>query len=64
MSESIGVLHGRDADAVFVACVHPLLARNARTKLERAGVAGIHATDTVERDVTTTSVAPVVADAL
>jgi len=64
MSESIRVLHDRDASGVFVTCVHPLFARNARTKLERAGVTGIYATDTVERDVTATSVAPVVADAL
>jgi len=64
MSESIGVLNDRNADAVFVTCIHPLFARNARTKLERAGVTAIYATDTVERDVTATSVAPVVADAL
>jgi len=64
MSESIAVLHDRDADAVFVTCIHPLFVRNARTKLERAGVTGIYATDTVERDVTATSVAPVVADVL
>ncbi|WP_049937642.1 ribose-phosphate diphosphokinase [Haloplanus natans] len=64
MSESIRVLHDRDASGVFVACVHPLFARDARTKLERAGVTGIYATDTVERDVTATSVAPVVADVL
>ncbi|MEF8856023.1 MAG: ribose-phosphate diphosphokinase [Haloplanus sp.] len=64
MSESIGVLRDRGAAGVVVACVHPLFARNARTKLERAGVRAIYATDTVERDVTATSVAPVVADAL
>jgi ribose-phosphate pyrophosphokinase len=64
MSESIRVLHDRDANGVFVACVHPLFVRNARTKLERAGVTEIYATDTVERDVTATSVAPLVADAL
>jgi ribose-phosphate pyrophosphokinase len=64
MSESIGVLNDRNADAVFVTCIHPLFARNARTKLERAGVTAVYATDTVERDVTATSVAPAVADAL
>jgi ribose-phosphate pyrophosphokinase len=64
VSESIGVLHDRSAGAVFVVCVHPLFVRNARTKLERAGVTGIYATDTVERDVTATSVAPDVADVL
>jgi len=64
MSESIGVLDDRAAADVYVTCVHPLFARNARTKLERAGVTAIYATDTIERDVTATSVAPVVADAL
>ncbi|SEA20800.1 ribose-phosphate pyrophosphokinase [Haloplanus vescus] len=64
MSESIGVLADRNAADVFVTCVHPLLVRNARTKLERAGVTAVYGTDTLEREVTTTSVAPVVADAL
>jgi ribose-phosphate pyrophosphokinase len=64
MSESIAVLNERSAAAVYVACVHPLLARDARTKLERAGVAAIYGTDTIERDVTAVSVAPAVADAL
>jgi ribose-phosphate pyrophosphokinase len=64
MSESIGVLRDRGAAGVVVTCVHPLFARNARTKLERAGVRAIYATDTVERDVTATSVAPAVADVL
>jgi ribose-phosphate pyrophosphokinase len=64
MSESIAVLNDRSAADVYVTCIHPLFARNARTKLERAGVTAIYATDTIERDVTATSVAPVVADAL
>jgi ribose-phosphate pyrophosphokinase len=64
MSESIGVLRDRGAAGVVVTCIHPLFARNARTKLECAGVRAIYATDTVERDVTATSVAPVVADVL
>jgi ribose-phosphate pyrophosphokinase len=64
MSESIAVLDDRDAAAVYVTCVHPLFARSARTRLERAGVTAIYATDTIERDVTAVSVAPVVADAL
>jgi len=64
MSESVGVLNDRGAADVYVTCVHPLFALNARTKLERAGVTAIYATDTLERDVTATSVAPVVADAL
>lgn len=64
MSESIEVLHERDVERVFVSCVHPLLVANARTKLERAGVDAIYGTDTVERDVSVVSVAPVVAPLL
>ena len=62
MSEAIDALHGRDVGRAFVVCVHPLLVGNARTKLERAGLAGIWGTDTVERDVSTVSVAPLLAD--
>ncbi|MFB6130872.1 MAG: ribose-phosphate diphosphokinase [Salinigranum sp.] len=64
MSEAVAVLRERDAARVFAACVHPLLARDARTKLERAGIERIYGTDTVERDVSAVTVAPVVADAL
>ena len=64
MSESVAVLRERDAARVFAACVHPLLVREARTKLERAGIERIYGTDTVERDVSAVSVAPAVADVL
>lgn len=62
MSEAIDALHDRDVGRVFVVCVHPLLVADARTKLERAGLAGIWGTDTVERDVSAVSVAPLLAD--
>jgi ribose-phosphate pyrophosphokinase len=64
MAESIGVLTDRDAERVFVTCVHPLLAENAVTKLQRAGVAAIYGTDTIERPVSTVSAAPAIADRL
>ncbi|MFB6304575.1 MAG: ribose-phosphate diphosphokinase [Haloferacaceae archaeon] len=64
MSEAVAGLRGRDVNRVYVAAVHAVLAREARTKLARAGVAAVHATDTVERSVSTVSAAPVVADAL
>ncbi|WP_129114321.1 ribose-phosphate diphosphokinase [Halegenticoccus tardaugens] len=64
MSEAVAVLGERDAARVFVACVHPLLASNARTKLEAAGVEAIYGTDTIERDVSAVSVADDVAAAL
>jgi ribose-phosphate pyrophosphokinase len=62
MSEAIGALHGRDVNDAYVVCVHPLLTGNARTKLEAAGLAGIWGTDTLERDVSAVSVAPLLAD--
>ncbi|MFB6220695.1 MAG: ribose-phosphate diphosphokinase [Halolamina sp.] len=62
MSESIEALHGRDVNRAYVVCIHPLLVGNARTKLESAGLAGIWGTDTLERDVSATSVAPLLAD--
>ncbi|WP_336024236.1 ribose-phosphate diphosphokinase [Halobellus salinisoli] len=64
MSEAVTHLDAGGAARVFATCVHPLLARNARTKLERAGIARIVGTDTVERDVSAVSVAPIVAAAV
>jgi ribose-phosphate pyrophosphokinase len=61
MSESIEVLYDRGVGSVFVTCVHPLLAANARTKLAAAGVNAIYGTDTIERDVSAVSVADAVA---
>jgi len=64
MSEAVAALGDRGASRVFAACVHALLARNARTKLERAGIERVIGSDTLERDVSAVSVAPPVADAL
>ncbi|MFC6826879.1 ribose-phosphate diphosphokinase [Halopelagius fulvigenes] len=64
MSQAIGHLDEGGANRVFAACVHALLVRNARTKLERAGVERVFGTDTVERDVSAVSVAPFVAAAV
>jgi ribose-phosphate pyrophosphokinase len=64
MSEAIGALHDRAVNDVYVVCIHPLLTGNARTKLETAGLAGIWGTDTLERDVSAVSVAPLVAERL
>ena len=64
MSESVAVLADRGAARVFTACVHPVLAANAVTKLRAAGVDRVVGTDTVERGCSVVSVAPAVADAL
>jgi ribose-phosphate pyrophosphokinase len=63
-SEAVAALDERGAARVVVACVHPVFARNARTRLAAAGVDAVYATDTVERPWSTVSAAPVVADAL
>ena len=49
---------------VFVACVHPMLAAGARTKLANAGTEAVYGTDTVESAVSTVSAAPAVASSL
>jgi ribose-phosphate pyrophosphokinase len=64
MSSAIDVINEYGAERVFVTCVHPLLATSAVTRLRRAGVAAIHGTDTIERPVSSVSVAPVIATAL
>jgi ribose-phosphate pyrophosphokinase len=64
MSEAVTLLDEGGADRVFVTCVHPLLARDARLKLERAGVEAIYGTDTIERAVSEVSAAPAVAEQL
>ncbi|RYJ14976.1 ribose-phosphate diphosphokinase [Halogeometricum borinquense] len=64
VSQAVNHLNSDGARNVFAACVHPLLVRNARTKLERAGIEQIVGTDTVERDVSIVSVAPSVAAAV
>ncbi|WP_255151125.1 ribose-phosphate diphosphokinase [Halorarius halobius] len=64
MASAIEQLHASGPASVHVTCVHPMLADNARSKLANAGVDSLHGTDTVERPVSSVSVAPVVADAL
>jgi ribose-phosphate pyrophosphokinase len=57
-------LQDAGARRVVAACVHPMLAGNARARLARAGVDRIVATDTVERPCSVVSAAPAVAGAL
>ncbi|MEF8900126.1 MAG: ribose-phosphate diphosphokinase [Halovenus sp.] len=64
MCEAVSILKEREAARVFVTCVHPLLARNARLTLARAGVEAVYGTDTIEHPASTVSAAPVIADAL
>ena len=64
MAESIRMLRGQGATEVYLACVHPVLARNAAIRLFNAGVADIIASDTLEKAESKLSVAPLIADAL
>lgn len=64
MSEAIETLQTDGARNVFVTCVHPLLAQNARLKLSKAGATEIYATDTIEQPESAVSVAPVLAEKL
>ena len=59
-SAAVRRLRDRDADRVFVTCVHGILAGTARTRLARAGVSDIIATDTVESPASRVSVAPAI----
>lgn len=64
MSKAIEQLRTRDVGRVFAVCVHPMLTANARTKLADAGVEAVYGTDTIERTVSTVSVASLIGDAL
>ena len=64
MSEAIELLRRQKSNDVYIACVHPVLAKNAVCRLFKAGVKEIIATDTIERGVSIISVAPLIAGAL
>ncbi|WP_406670580.1 ribose-phosphate diphosphokinase [Methanolobus sp. ZRKC4] len=64
MVESIKLLKSQGAKDVYLACVHPVLARNAVLRLFNAGVKDIIATDTIEKAQSCVSVAPLIANAL
>ena len=64
MAESIKLLNKQGAKDVYLACVHPVLTRNAVIRLFNAGVRDIFATDTIEKAQSCVSVAPLIADAV
>ena len=64
MTESIKMLKDHGAVDVYLACVHPVLARNAVLRLFNAGVKDIIATDTLEKAESILSVAHLIVDAL
>jgi len=64
MAESIRMLKGQGAADVSLACVHPVLTKNAVIRLFNAGVNDIIATDTLEKAESQVSVAPLIAKTL
>ena len=55
------ILKDLGANKVIVGCVHPILVEDALLKIFAAGVDDVFATDTLKSDVSTISVAPLVA---
>ena len=55
------ILNDLGANKVLVGCVHPILVEDALLKIFAAGVHDVFATDTLKSDVSTISVAPLVA---
>ncbi|HUI39897.1 MAG TPA: ribose-phosphate diphosphokinase [Methanothrix sp.] len=64
MAEAVSMLRRQGARSVYLAAVHPVLTGSAVLKLCRSGVEAILATDTLDRTVSTVSVAPLIASAL
>lgn len=64
MATAIELLCQQGARRVFLAIVHPVLAGNALIKLYRSGVTSILATDTLDRAISTVSVAQMIVDAI
>ncbi|MHC1576370.1 MAG: ribose-phosphate diphosphokinase [Methanosarcinaceae archaeon] len=64
MAESIKMLREQGAKDVYIACIHPILAKNAILRLYYAGGHEIIATDTIEKAQSQISVAPLIAEAI
>ena len=64
MAEAVNILDKNGARDVYVACIHPVLTRNAVLRLSNAGVKDIMATDTIEKIQSRISTAPIIVEAL
>ncbi len=64
MATAITMLREQGARRVYLAAVHPVLTGSAVLKLYRSGVEAVLATDTLDKGVSTVSVAPLIAEAL
>ena len=61
---AIGILKEHGAKSVDVCCVHPVLVNDAVIKISAGGARNLAATDTLKSDVSSISVAKLIADAL
>jgi len=64
ISEAASMLKAQGANDIYVACIHGVFVQNAITRMLRAGVKDIIATDTVESIYSKVSIAKMVADEL
>jgi ribose-phosphate pyrophosphokinase len=64
MATAIALLRQQGASRVYLAAVHPVLTGSAILKLYRSGVEAVLATDTLDKGVSTVSVAPLIAKTL
>jgi ribose-phosphate pyrophosphokinase len=64
MATAITMLCRQGAKRVYLAAVHPVLTGSAVLKLYRSGVEAVLATDTLDKAVSTVSVAPLIARAI
>jgi len=64
MAEAVSLLRLQGARRVYLAAVHPVLSGSAVLKLYHAGVKAVLATDTLDKGVSSVSVAPLIAEAM
>ena len=64
MATAISLLRQQGARRVYLAAVHAVLTGSALLKLYRSGVESVLATDTLDKGISTVSVAPLIAEAL
>ena len=64
MIKAVAYAKGQGAKTVNVACVHPLLTEEVKSKILNAGADQIVATDSVQSPISIVSIAPLIAEAL
>jgi len=64
IAEASKILKKQGAGKIYVACTHAVLVGDALEKVRRAGAEEVFATDTIEREISKITVAPLIADAL